>query len=787
MELKQYTETAINALSLAQESARSFGHSFVGSEHLLMGLVKCSDPVSFALVQNGVNEKDAAPFIDTVVGGGRSIFTDSFGNTQTVKRILELALYEAKSMDSELIDTRHILLSIMRERDSMGARIIDTLCRNKEALMNFLINGPGSEPEEQVSAEEGFETKADYTGVVMPAKAPMGREASRWGRSLTPVLDAYTRDITALARENKLDPVIGRERETARVLKTLCRRNKNNAVLIGEPGVGKTAIVEGIAAEITAGNVPAELSGARILSLDIGAMIAGTRYRGEFEERLKELLDELVSAENVILFIDEIHTIVGAGAGEGSIDAANIMKPALARGELRVIGATTIGEYRAYIEKDPALERRFSPILVEEPTFDQAVGILKGLKRKYEEHHGVTIDDEAIYAAVELSVKYIADRQLPDKAIDLLDEACSGVRISRAGNTVNSIRKRLEAAAESGDYALAGKLRELERNQPADERPHVSYDDVITAVSERTGTDIHKTSGRELLNSLEEILSGEVYGQEEAIRQISALIRKASAGLSEAEKPFASMIFTGPPNVGKSTAVVRLADAMFSGSVIRLTGSELTDESSVIRLTGAPKGYKDSEKGGLLTEFVRLHPVSVVYVTEAHLCSNAVFSLFSEVLSTGKLTDGAGRIVSLRNCLIVFSSESVSSRSVGFERDAFAEKRASALPSSIVSLVDSVIVFEPLCKKALSFIADKALNELTVRAEKRGLKLEFAPEVKLKVLESGGGAADKIRRHVSLYVEDAVSTALINNVVKSGDTAECIVSNGAYLLRKVGA
>ena len=439
MELSRYTENAINAMSGAQESARSFGHSFVGSEHLLMGIIKCGDNTAKTLVASGITEEAAAPYIDTVVGGGRNIFTDSFGNTQTVKRILELALYEAKSMNSELIDTKHILLSIMRERDSMGARIIDTLCNNKEELRSSLVSREPDDDEEIVDSP--IVSRRD-TEFVKPARSVKGRSA-------TPVLDAYSRDLTALAKDGKLDPVIGRETEIARVLQTLCRRTKNNPVLIGDPGVGKSAIVEGIANRIANGTVPDALFGSRILSLDIGAMIAGTKYRGEFEERLKAVIDELTSDESTILFIDEIHTIVGAGAGEGSIDAANIMKPALARGELRAIGATTVDEYRRYIEKDSALERRFTPILVSEPTPEQTRTILFGLRPGYETHHGIKISDDAIDAAVELSVRFIADRQLPDKAIDLMDEACARLRLNSAEKeNVLSIRRRIEAAAE---------------------------------------------------------------------------------------------------------------------------------------------------------------------------------------------------------------------------------------------------------------------------------------------------------------------------------------------------
>ena len=788
MELKQYTGMAINALSGAQASARSFGHSFVGSEHLLMGLVKCGDKTSEALICAGVTEDAAAPYIDTVVGGGRNIFTDSFGNTQTVKRILELALYEAKSMGSDLIDTKHILLSIMRERDSMGARIIDTLCRDKSALKEAVLNDEPI-PASDEAGQDRFDEPSSPEVVFAEAERPARRVRAPGERSSTPVLDAYSRDVTALAKAGKLDPVIGREREIARVLRTLCRRNKNNAVLIGEPGVGKSAIVEGIASRIADSEAPAALENARILSLDISAMIAGTKYRGEFEERLKAALDELAADPDTILFIDEIHTIVGAGAGEGSIDAANIMKPALARGEIRVIGATTVDEYRRYIEKDSALERRFSPILVEEPSPDEAVTILKGLRSRYEKHHGTVIEDGALTAAVELSVRYIADRQLPDKAIDLLDEACARVRLKQSEDKP-SLRKQLEQAAESGDFALAERLRELEKSGAEKaEVPHVTYEDVAAAVSDRTGASIHPADDGAWLNDIEASLSERVFGQSEAIKRICALLRRSAAGLGDPIRPYASFILCGPSDTGKTTAIQRLAEAAFGGSVIRLTGNELSDDSSAVRLIGAPPGYKDAESGGVLTEFVRLHPVSVVHVSEAELCSPAVFALFSEILLSGRVSDGKGRNVSFRNCVIALTVDTDGSRSVGFERPGEAAEAARAarmLPASVVTAADAVIPFAPLGRDSLERIAESAFSSLAERARKRGIELTFTDEALGSIVEACGGSAARIQKLAAVGVEDAVSTALLNGEIRSGDKAVCGAEGGVYYVRKVG-
>ncbi|MCR5809177.1 MAG: ATP-dependent Clp protease ATP-binding subunit [Clostridiales bacterium] len=781
MELSRYTDAAVNALSGAQEAARSFGHSFVGSEHLLMGIIKCGDKTAEKLAELGVTAEEAAPYIDTVVGGGRNIFTDSFGNTQTVKRILELSLYEAKSMGADLIGTEHILLSIMRERDSTGARIVETLCRDREALRAFLQGGSEKPYEEP----ERFEEPAESPKPAAPA--PVQRNGLK---SSTPILDTYCRNLSRLAALGRIDPVIGREAEINRVLQTLCRRTKNNPVLIGEPGVGKSAIAEGLAVRIAEGKVPESLEKKRILSLDLGAMIAGTRYRGEFEERLKTALEELSNDENTILFIDEIHTIVGAGSGEGSVDAANIMKPALARGELRVIGATTIDEYRTYIEKDAALERRFSPILVSEPTEEQTRTILEGLRPRYEEHHGVRISDEAISSAIELSIRYVADRRLPDKAIDLMDEACSRARLIASEK---SLEKRIERAAEKGDFELAEKLRnELKQNPNKGETPCVSASDIAAVVSERTGMDVSADGGYERLNRLESKLKAEVFGQDEAIDEISAILRRSAAGLGDAARPFASLILAGPANTGKKTLIERLAETVFNSSVIRLNGGELADDSAVIRLVGAPSGYKDAEKGGRLTEFVRLHPVSVILVGSAELCSAKVLSLMTDILMNGRIEDGRGRTVSFRNCLIALCVDTdARNTSVGFANggtDTSKDVRkaaASVLPASVISFADAVIVFNKLDKNALSLIVKSKLNDLKARAFRKGVSLEFDEGVVCGIAAASAGDASNIARLISIHAEDAVSLAVLNREIKSGDSAEVLFENGNYIVRKV--
>ena len=740
MELSRYTEQAVNALSCAQSAAKEFGHSFVGSEHLLMGLIKCGDRTSELLMHYGITEQKAAPFIDTVVGGGRSIFTDSFGNTQTAKRVLELALYEAKSQGRPLIGTEHILLSIMRERDSVGARIIDSLCRNKQGLRKALIEGTNAAASSIESAVEEDEENDP---------APIIRSAVKGS---TPVLDAYTRDLTAAAKRGMLDPVIGRDAEITRVMQTLCRRTKNNPVLIGEPGVGKTAIAEGLAAALIKDDAPAQLSGSRVLSFDIGAMLAGTKYRGEFEQRLKAAIDELEADPDVILFIDEIHMLVGAGAGEGSVDAANIMKPALSRGSIRTVGATTVEEYRKYIEKDPALERRFSPILVNEPDAEQTAIILNGLRERYEKHHGVRISDEAINAAVELSVKFIADRQLPDKAIDLIDEACARRAMSGKAN---------------------GKT--------------IGYEDISAVVSERTGIDLRSVADASAYDKLEERLKERVFGQDAAIKQICAVLKRSAAGLSDINRPMASFILAGERGCGRRTLVARLSEELFSGNMLTLNGTDLTDELSDVRLTGAPAGYKDSEKGGELTEYVRLHPFSVVLVNDARLCSAKALSIFDKIMQTGCISDGKGKPVSFRSCVIALKADISDNRGrLGFVSDDRAEDldaRLIGLPEETISSVDAAVRFDKLDRSALSKITESVYGELIERAAKAGITLSVSENAKAQTLDRCKKPAE-IRRFVSMYAEDALSTAILNGSVKRGDNAILDHTDGVFTVGK---
>lgn len=815
MEFSKYTENAINALSLAQQAAAELSQSFVGSEHLLLGILRCSDETSSVLKRHGIKEECILPYIDSPAGAMRNRFIDSYGNTQSVKRILELALYEAKSLDKELIGTEHLLLSIMRERDCMGARLIDTLCKNKQSLRDALLNGefgldddsPVSERSENEGNDIGdsplwfsctVSAEKNNTVDVPKHHERTSKDASR-AETDTPVLNSFCRDLTDLALNNKLDPVIGRENEIDRVILTLCRRIKNNPVLIGEPGVGKSAVAEGLAQRIADGRVPQMISGFRVLSLDLGAMIAGTKYRGEFEERLNAAVEELIDDKRTILFIDEIHTIVGAGAGEGSIDAANILKPSLARGEFRVIGATTIDEYRRYIEKDAALERRFSPILVSEPDADQARRILQGLKRKYEQHHNAVISDEAIEAAVELSIKYMADRRLPDKAIDLIDEAAAFVLLkddpgdstSHDNNSLTQLRQLIEKAASEGDFELAESLREESIAQNSiDNKGYVktvTADDVENVVANRTGLNIR--SMRSGLKNLETILNNSVYGQERAVADVAAVMHRSAAGLGYPEKPFGVLCFFGPDGCGKETLAVRLAEEFFNGSVVRLNGLEYADQGAAYKLIGAPSGYLDSEKGGALTEHVKLHPFSVIICKNCRSFSEDCLSILSRIASEGLIEDGRGRQVSFRSCVLVYLAESEEQKKLGFGAakndpgDRNSDLRGR-IPDSLILSLDDSVHFNRLETSSLERIAFNELSKLAERAGRRGIIIEFADDLAAAVAHNCDNTAANIKKIISNGPEEALSLALLTGRVSHGDTAFCGYKNEEYFVER---
>lgn len=774
MENSRYTEDASAALFEAQKAAKELGHSFVGSEHLLLGVIRAGGDAARALTRRGVTFQAALPYVDTIVGGGRTRFTDSFGYTQSVKRILELSLYEAKSFGASLIDSRHILLSVMRERDCLGARIIDTLCSDNDGLKKelsgtskptgkrpvqktFLYREDSAsdmrteaESNSDAAAESGsYADKYQAVNGVLKKHGEASHDTAAHGD--TPVLDAYTRSLSRLAALGRIDPVIGRDAEIARVMQTLCRRTKNNPVLIGDPGVGKSAIAEGLALRIFQGDVPAGLSGSRILSLDVAAMLAGTKYRGEFEERLHAAVEELISAPSVILFIDELHMIVGAGAGEGSIDAANILKPALARGELRVIGATTVDEYRRFIERDAALERRFSPILVSEPTEKQTIDILNGLRSRYEEYHNASFDDDAVRAAVELSVRYIADRQLPDKAIDLIDEAAARAKLfSDEGSAVRVTRA-----------------------------------DVAAVVSERTGIPNISPDGtiQASLDGLEAKLN--VFGQAGAVESAVSGLKRSASGFGALQRPLCSMIFCGHGGVGKTTLANELGEKLFNSSIIRLNGGEFADESALNRLMGAPAGYKDSEKGGVLTEYVRLHPYSIVFIKDADEAGRDVLSALERILSDGIAEDGRGRTISFRNCVIIMSVQLSNERRLGFGADdpqtqQLKELRRTLSPS-ITENADAIIVFNDLGDDTLIKIAENELQKLSERLSEKGANVFFERSVAEHIVKKAQGRAAVIRDAVWSDTAYFIRTAMNNGILPQNTPSSCGFDNDYYL------
>ncbi len=655
--IDRFTEGARRALALSQDSAKEMGHNYVGSEHLLLGLIKEGEGAAArALAQLGIREADVSARADELVGHGDYHFTDSFGYTPRTKKILELSLYEAKSLKNSYIGTEHILLAIIREKDCVAVRILEDLGVDFTLLYQMLA-GTTRKPESaraQAEEDEG-----------------------------TPVLNKYGRDLTRQAKNGELDPVIGRENEIQRIIQILSRRTKNNPVLIGDPGVGKSAIIEGLAQRIASGNIPELLKNKRVVTLDLGGMLAGTKYRGEFEERIKAAIDELIENKNTILFIDELHTIVGAGASEGSIDASNIMKPALARGEMQVIGATTLDEYRRYIEKDAALERRFQPVTVGEPTKEEAVEILFGLRDRYEAHHKATITDEAIRAAVELSDRYISDRFLPDKAIDLMDEAASRVRLAAfvapAGmkeldGKLAELLKEKEEAVNNQNFERAAAIRDEERairdemtsRKASWERERegrkcvVTENSIAEVVNAWTGIPVNRLTEdeSEKLLHLEDELHKRVIGQDEAVEAVARAIRRARAGLKDPKRPIGSYLFLGPTGVGKTELSKALAEVMFSNedAMIRLDMSEYMESHSVSKLVGSPPGYVGFDEGGQLTERVRRKPYCVILLDEIEKAHPDVFNILLQVLEDGRLTDSKGRTVDFRNTIIIMTS-----------------------------------------------------------------------------------------------------------------------------------
>ena len=767
-----YTADAMLALENARTAAAELNHGFIGSEHILLGLIRTCSKAALALRSFGMTEDIAMPYIDTLVGGGRHRFTDSSGYTPNAKRILELSLYEAKSCLENEIDTRHILLALLRERECFGARILGYAGADIEGIKRLASSKePLSETEfDRAENADDIDGKTGFANNCFTSEEARTAELSKHTAihgvgSTTPVLDGFSVDLTAQARKGRLDPMIGCEAELNRLIQTLLRRNKNNPVLVGEPGVGKSAIVEGLASRIAEGNVPEELKNVRLMRLELGSVIAGTKYRGEFEERLKAILDEL--DDSVILFIDEIHTIVGAGSAEGSVDAANIMKPALARCGIRLIGATTLDEYKKYIEKDAALERRFSKILVEEPTEDEALEILRGLCPKYELHHGVNFTEEALAACVSLSVRCLPERFLPDKAIDLMDEAASRARLNR----------------------LTG------------ERPlTVDREAVAEVVSEMTGIPASNLTGSSAkrLMELEAGLKSRIFGQDAAVSECARALRASGAGLAEEGKPFCSLLISGASGTGKTALCEELAAELYPGedALIRFDMSDYSDPGKLSTLIGSPSGFRDSDEGGRLTEEVRRKPYAVVLLENVDRACDEAQSLLAGMLASGIMTDGRGKRVSFRNALPVFTVNTgglAKSRFAGFGSHGGEDVTLSGVVSSeLLSRTNAVVHFAPFDAQTAERVAKKLLGELAARLTRRGICVEFDDSAAsfitgaIPKAELARNNAHAIEKLISHEIEDGISLGLLNGELIKGNAYRCAIADGRAVFHSIG-
>lgn len=806
----RFTEKAEKAIAYSQESAMQLGHNYVGTEHILLGLVREGTGVAARVLQGqGVVEDKVLKEIEELIGRGEETGQQPLGFTPRTKRVLELSFREARRLGHNYIGTEHLLLGIMKEGESVAVRILMDLGVDPSKLLNEIVKilneeSPGSSGEPRSSA--------NYSN--------------------TPTLNQFGRDLTEMAKEGKFDPVIGRDKEIERVIQILSRRTKNNPCLIGEPGVGKTAIAEGLAQKIVEGNIPEILKEKRVVTLDLSSMVAGAKYRGEFEERLKKAVEEIRKAGNVILFIDEMHTIIGAGAAEGAIDASNILKPLLARGEIQVIGATTLDEYRKHVEKDAALERRFQPITVGEPSKEEAYEILKGVRDKYEAHHRVKITDDALDAAVKYSDRYITDRFLPDKAIDLIDEAASRVRLKsftappdlkELESKVERLAKEKEDSIRCQEFEKAARIRDEEQKLKAEldkaknnwQQKHqtntdtVTEDDIAEIVASWTGIPVKKLAEEESerLRKMEDVLHLRVVGQDEAVKAVSKAIRRGRVGLKDPKRPVGSFIFLGPTGVGKTELSKALAEALFGdeNSIIRIDMSEYMEKHTVARLIGAPPGYVGFEEGGQLTEKVRRKPYSVVLFDEIEKAHPDVFNILLQILEDGRLTDSQGRTVDFRNSVIIMTSN-VGARlitepkrmgfSVGGDEKArnyqdmknnvMGELKKTFRPE-FLNRVDEVIVFHPLEEEHLRDIVGIMLGGLINRLKQNGITLELTEEVKSFLAKKGYDqvyGARPLRRSIQSMIEDRLAEEMLEGKVTSGDEVVIDVKDDQLTLNK---
>lgn len=792
-----FTAKANEALNIAIESAESMGHNYIGSEHILLGLLKEGSGVaSVALHECGAEADTILEMIKNTTGIGSATKLNPNDFTPRAKRILEIAYQSARGMFHSYVGTEHLLIAILQEQDSYAVSYLNACGLHENDILKVLSGAIGVDDEQYNSTN------------------PTDKKSN----SKSETLEKYGKDLTALAKEGKIDPVIGREKEIQRVIQILSRRTKNNPCLIGEPGVGKTAIAEGLALQIAKDEVPELLRNKRIISLDLTSMVAGTKYRGDFEERIQKAVEEVKASKDIILFIDEVHTIIGAGSAEGAVDAANILKPSLARGELQVIGATTIDEYRKYIEKDAALERRFQSILVGEPTEEEAVEILKGLRDKYEAHHKVKITDEAIDSAVKMSSRYIADRFLPDKAIDLIDESASELRLKaftppqnlkEMEAEIKRLSQEKQSAVNSQNFEDAAKLRDKEnelkdllsqekekwKNSSSHEVPEVTPEDIATVVSNWTGipvSQITKEESEKILN-LEKILHERIVGQDKAVTSISKAIRRGRVGLKNPKRPIGSFIFLGPTGVGKTELCKALSEAMFGSedAIIKLDMSEFMEKHTVSKLIGSPPGYVGYDEGGQLTEKIRRKPYSVVLFDEIEKAHPDVFNMLLQILEDGVLTDSKGRKVSFKNAIIIMTSNVGASKitdgttSLGFGSNSNENENIEKLvmedlkrtfKPEFLNRVDDIIVFKQLEKGDIEEIARRMLKTLTKRLESIEISAEFTENAISAIADAGFDkvyGARPLRRAIQNNIEDRMSELILENKIAKGE--KCIV------------
>jgi ATP-dependent Clp protease ATP-binding subunit ClpC len=794
---ERFTEKAIKVIMLAQEEARRLGHNFVGTEQILLGLIGEGTGIAAKVLKSmGVNLKDARIEVEKIIGRGSGFVAVEIPFTPRAKRVLELSLEEARQLGHNYIGTEHLLLGLIREGEGVAARVLENLALDLTKIRTQVIRLLGDTSETTAGSPQN--------------------------KGKTPTLEEFGSNLTQKAAEGKLDPVIGRQKEIERVIQILGRRTKNNPILIGEPGVGKTAIAEGLAQRITNRDVPDILEDKRVVTLDIGLLVAGTKYRGEFEERLKKIIDEIKVANNVILVIDEVHTLIGAGAAEGAIDAANILKPALARGEMQCIGATTLEEYRKHIEKDPALERRFQPVMVGEPSVEETIEILYGLRDRYEKHHKLVISDEALAAAAKFADQYIADRFLPDKAIDLIDEAGSRVRLLHSqlppaakelDKELREILKQKDESVRSQDFETAGQLRDREmeikaqiaaiaqtkkiEGEPTKEVSVVTEEDIAQIVAAWTGIPVNKMtrSESEKLLQMEETLHGRIIGQDEAVVAVSRAIRRARVGLKNPNRPIASFIFSGPTGVGKTELTKALASYFFGSeeAMVRLDMSEYMERHTVSKLIGSPPGYVGYNEGGQLTEAVRRRPYTVVLFDEIEKGHPDVFNLLLQILEDGRLTDSKGRTVDFKNTLLILTSN-VGSKVIekgggglGFElgenatdtqyariKNLVNEELKQYFRPEFLNRLDEIIVFRQLTKSEVGEIAEIMLKEVFSRISEKGIQLEVTARFKNHLIDEGYNpiyGARPLRRAVMRLLEDTLSEEFLSEKIKEGDTA----------------